>query len=74
MDVLSTVELNDCPLCLGPGLLEDEGGHCVSATCLDCGCHTVPITYRTEAEMLDAARRVAELWNMGKVISEGVGE
>ncbi len=74
MDILDTIELNDCPLCLGAGLLEDDGENCVSAYCLDCGCHTVFIPFKNAEEREAAARRVADLWNVGKVIAEGVGE
>lgn len=73
MDILETIELNDCPLCLGAGLLDDDGNS-VSASCLDCGCRTVFIPYKNDAEKLDAAQRIAFLWNTGKVIAEGVGE
>ena len=37
MDILENLDVFDCPLCGGPGLLEEENGWCVYVTCLDCG-------------------------------------
>lgn len=73
MDI-EKIELHDCPLCNGAGLLEVEGGDCYTVSCLDCGCSTVGIPFSGEADRYDAAQRAATLWNKGKVISEGVGE
>ncbi len=74
MNEWKDIELFDCPLCHGPGLLEEENGWCVYVSCLDCGCQTAEIEFRNEAEKLDAARRAASMWNIGKVISFGRGE
>ena len=67
-------ELLDCPDCRGPALLEEEEGWCVYVSCLDCGCHTAEIPFRTEEERQDAIRRVTSTWNMGKVIRLSPGE
>ena len=44
------LELFDCPLCHGPGLLEEENGWCLYVQCLDCGCHTAALSYNSEEE------------------------
>ena len=71
MDFSEKFELQDCPICGGAGLLEDEEGNNYVVSCLDCGSHTVSIGYKEEAQAEDAARRAAELWNTGKVIYTG---
>ena len=68
------LELFDCPVCHGPGLLEEEEGWCLYVSCLDCGCHTAEIPYNNEEERQDAARRAVHTWNSGKVISSAPGE
>ena len=75
MELHEQVELHDCSICGGTGLLEEDGTT-VSVTCLDCGAHTVSVSFASaaDAHRLDAARRASALWNTGKVISEGVGE
>lgn len=73
-DKIREIPLLDCPLCDGPSLLEEENGWCFYATCLDCGCHTAEVPYESEEQREEAAKKAAELWNMGKVVSFGVGE
>lgn len=68
------IELLDCPVCQGPGLLEEEGGWCIYAACLDCGCHTVEVSYESDADRESAAKKAAYLWNLGKIISSAPGE
>ena len=41
---------------------------------MDCGAWTAERSYRTAEERLEAARRVASPWNMGKVIHPGPGD
>ncbi len=74
MNIDDLVEVNECPLCGGGGILEEDCGSSYYVTCLDCGCHSVNIGFKSEDERLDAARRTAELWNCGKVISMSPGE
>lgn len=74
MDFTNSIELLDCPLCQGPSLLEEENGWCFYAMCLDCGCQTAEIGYKTPEERLSAAQQAAHLWNMGKVIPCSPGE
>lgn len=74
MDIHQEIELLDCPLCQGAALLEEENGWCFYVTCMDCGCHTAEVGYRSEADRMDAAQRAAMLWNMGKVLSSAPGE
>ena len=70
----SDIELEDCPICRGPGFISDEGGWNVQVECADCGSHTVFLEYSTEEEKLEAEKKVAALWNMGKVINAQRGE
>ena len=74
MDPIFEIELEDCPVCRGAGVMQDEQGWCVSVACMDCGAETAHADYRTPEERLEAARRVALLRNMGKVIHTGVGD
>lgn len=68
------IDLLDCPICHGPGLMEEEDGWCLFVSCLDCGCHTVEVVFDSDAEKAEAAKKAAYLWNMGKVISSAPGE
>ena len=68
------VELFDCPLCHGSGLIEEENGWCLYVQCLDCGCHTAELPYNSEEERQAAARQAASLGNVGKVIHTGGGD
>jgi hypothetical protein len=43
-------------------------------TCLDCGTHTAEFPFKNEEERVIAAEQAVRVWNMGKVISAGVGE
>ena len=67
------INLLDCPVCNGPGLLEEENGWCMYVTCLDCGCQTAEIAFKSREERKSAAQSAADLWNMGKVISPDPG-
>lgn len=68
------VELLDCPRCNGPALLEEESGWCCYVTCMDCGCHTAEVAYKSEKERKEAIEKAAHLWNIGKVLSSEPGE
>lgn len=74
MDRLEEIELLDCPCCHGTGVLEEEYGWNLYVTCLDCGAHTAAVPYSSEEERLAVARRLASMWNVGKVIPAGPGE
>ena len=71
---MDDIELFECPLCGGTGLLEEENGWCMYVTCLDCGCHTVETPFDSQENKEDAARRAAHAWNTGKVIFQGLGD
>ena len=73
MDILKDISLQDCPICSGAGLLEEEQGWCFYVSCLDCGAHSVEVAYRKSEDREDAARRAADVWNLGKVIPETSG-
>ena len=74
MDIHEQLRLQDCPYCGGAGLLEEEGGWCWSAVCVDCGALTAPIEYKTPDKRLEAAQTAAYLWNLGKIIRPTPGE
>ena len=73
MELYEKFELQGCPECGGPGLLEDDG-YSFMVTCMDCGGHTVSIGFKKPEQMEAAAKSVADLWNMGKIISSSPGE
>ena len=68
------IELLDCPLCRGAGLMEEENGWCVYVTCMDCGCRTAEIPYNSLEERETAAKKAADLWNSGKTVYSGFGD
>ncbi len=74
MNIHEEVDLLDCPHCGGAGLLEEENGWCWYVMCFDCGCQTAHIEFKTPAERLEAAKKAAHLWNMGKVVRGDIGE
>ena len=74
MEIYEQIELNDCPVCGGSALLEEESGHGYYVVCLDCGTHSVNIDFKDEADRLIAAKKTANLWNEGRVISSNVGD
>ena len=39
-DPIYDIELEDCPICRGAGLIQDEQGWSVSVACVDCGAET----------------------------------
>lgn len=68
------INLEECPACRGAGAISHEGGWNVQVECCDCGAHTVYVEYNNEDEKAEAVKRVAMLWNMGKVIKLDPGE
>ena len=67
-------ELEECPVCRGNGLIVHEGGWSVQVECADCSAHTIYVEYSNEEEKLQAEKTVAQLWNIGKVVSGDRGE
>ncbi len=74
MDPFQEIELLDCPICHGPGLIQEEHGWCLYVECLDCGCHTAELSFSNDQERLKAAQQAASTWNLGKVIHFGTGD
>ena len=74
MENKEIIELEECPVCRGNGMIMHEGGWNVQVECVDCSAHTVYVEYETEEEKLEAERSVAHLWNIGKVITSERGE
>ena len=68
------IQLVECPVCRGAGMIMHEGGWCVQVECADCSAHTVFVEYSNEEEKKEAERSVAFLWNIGKVVSGERGE
>ena len=74
MDIHHEITLQDCPICGGPGLLEEESGWCWYVVCMDCGAQTAPFEFHSPKERAEAAKKAANLWNIGKVIRQDNGE
>lgn len=66
--------LEECPICRGAGMIMHEGGWSVQVECADCSAHTVYVEYNNDAEKAEAEKMVAQLWNIGKVVSSERGE
>ena len=49
MDITEEIELHDCPICAGAGLIEEED-HGYYVACLDCGSYTGTVGYKDEDE------------------------
>lgn len=74
MENYQLIELEECPVCRGTGVITHEGGWSVQVECTDCSAHTIYVEYDTEEDKVDAEKKVAFLWNMGKVIKSERGE
>ena len=70
MEINPNFELEDCPICRGSAYVVHEGGWNVQVECCDYSAHTVYVAYNNENEKKEAEKRVAMLWNMGKVIKQ----
>ncbi len=73
MEVYEMIDLQDCPRCFGPSILEEED-HSYYVMCMDCGCQSASFRFENDEDRFDAAKRTAELWNSGKVIFTGRSE
>ena len=71
MEIYEMIDLQDCPRCFGPSILEEED-HSYYVMCMDCGCQSASFRFENDEDRLDAAKRTAELWNSGKVIFTGL--
>lgn len=67
-------ELEECPICRGPGMVVHEGGWSVQVECCDCSAHTIYVEYNNDAEKAEAEQAVVQLWNIGKVVHSERGE
>lgn len=74
MNLMEELDVFDCPVCHGPGLIQEENGWCLYVECLDCGTHTAELAYHSDEERLKVAKQAVSLWNVGKVIAAGVGD
>ena len=67
-------DLQECPVCGGPAILEEENGWCMYVACLDCGAHTVHISFNSDGERRSAAQSAVQLGSIGKVLKETTSE
>ena len=58
MEIYEMIDLQDCPRCLGPSLLE-EVDHGFYVTCMDCGCQSATFRYKNDDDKLEAAKKTA---------------
>ena len=68
------INLLDCPLCGGAGMIQEEYGWCLYVQCNDCDAHTAEFPFKNEKEKEEVALTAAHLWNVGKVITGNPGE
>lgn len=73
-EIIEELDLQECPICGGPAVLEEEGKWCFYVMCMDCGCHTAEAVYDGVEQRKEAARKAAHLWNIGKVLRSDPGE
>ena len=74
LDLFKKIDLVECHRCHGVGVLEEEGGWCMYIACMDCGCRTAEIPYKSQEEREEAAKKAADLWNSGKTVYSGFGD
>lgn len=74
MEIFEHIELQDCPLCSGSAILEEENDWCFYVSCMDCGAHTAEVAYKTVDERIQAAQKASHQWNIGKVLACNPGE
>ena len=60
-------DLQDCPFCGGPGVMDHVGDWCVYIECVDCGARTGHMEYKDEKTKKEAELASVELWNNGRV-------
>lgn len=74
MELYEKIDLSGCPVCGGTGYLDEESGAGYMVSCLDCGSHSVAVSFSRDEQREAAALKTAQLWNAGKVISSDPGE
>ena len=74
MNIYDLIDLDGCPFCGGAGFLDDGNGWCWTVTCMDCGSQTGEFAYKGSEDRLEAAKKAAGVWNLGKVIRSDLGE
>ena len=57
MNPIEELEIFDCPICHGTGVIEEENGWCLYVECLDCYSHTAELPYHNEEERQQAAQQ-----------------
>ena len=51
------IELEECPICRGNGIVVHEGGWNVQVECTDCSAHTVYVEYDSDEEKISAEQQ-----------------
>lgn len=74
MNIEDMLEINDCPLCDGGALLEEECGCGYYVMCLECGCHSVTIVFTRKKSGWKQRKERLCFGYQGKVISSSPGE
>lgn len=60
MNIEDMLDINDCPLCDGGALLEEECGCGYYVMCMECGCHSVTIDFHSEEERLFYRKKIID--------------
>lgn len=74
MELDLELDLQECPICRGAALLEDENDWCCYVACMDCGAHTAHMAYLSSEDRPEAVQRAVRLWNIGKVLTDTPNE
>ena len=74
LELIKRLDIQDCPYCNGPAILEEENGRWFYVVCGDCGAVTAEVEYKNAEDRDEAAAAVAHLWNIGKVVKMGLGD
>ena len=74
LELIKKLDIQDCPFCGGPGILEEENGRWFYIVCGDCGSTTCEIEYKKPEDREEAAKAAAHLWNIAKINKTGVGD
>ena len=74
LELIKKLDIQDCPYCGGPGILEEENGKWFYIMCGDCGSSTCEVEFKNDDEKEAAAKAVTHLWNISKINKMGVGE
>ena len=49
MEIYEMIDLQDCPRCFGPSILEEED-HSYYVMCMDCGCQSASFRFENDED------------------------